>query len=412
MTRYTRFVINKEDGLVLERTAQVKAGAQGKKLVYASARRHECLDANFSGVANPEQGIALCEEAYNIFLAAGNRLEAADTVRRIADLQATVGHREQSIATYQKALTMLRPLGEHEKTAAVLTNMAVSLMNEGKLDRAEELSRQAKTHFEQAGDTENEAIALETIADILYLRGNLAAAANIYQQALNLITTLDHGSPGYPLFRLADLEFAQGRVKDAHRLAQQSFESYPLNDYDVDGAMTELGAILQAEGDLKGARQEFEATLSFQQKMNKIGAIVETQVFLASLALEEAHPGHAEPLLRSALAEFEKGKEDTDAVKTYVILSRAMLMQGNLDEARKAIQRAAELGRASPDPALKMPIAIQRARVAIAGAGHGTVGRAALATARQQLRSTVATAKKLGTTPSNAKLAWPLANWK
>lgn len=402
-----RFVINKEDGLVLERTAQGKATAQGKKLVYASARRHECLDAIFSGVANPERGIALCEEAYNIFLAAGNRLEAGDTVRRIADLQASVGHREQSIATYQRALKMLLPLGEHEKTGAVLANLGIIFMNDGKLDRAERLSRQAKAHFEQAGDTENAAVAVESIADIFYLLGNLPAAANTYQQALDLVATLDQDERGYPLLRLADLELAQGRVKDAHRHAQQSIDSYPPNSYDVDAAMTELGTVLEAEADLKSARREFEATLSLQQKMNKTPTVVQSQVKLAELAMEEDHPEQAEPLLRTAFAEFEKEKSDLDAADAYIVLSRALLMQGKLEEARKAIQRAAELGRSSPDPALKLPTAIQNARIEIASAGQGAPAKTALAAARRQLHSVIATARKLGyyTLECEARLA-------
>jgi hypothetical protein len=71
-------------------------------------------------------------------------------------------------------------------------------------------------------------------------------------------------------------------------------------------------------------------------------------------------------------------------------------MQGKLEEARKAIQHAAELGRKSSDPALTLPIAIQTARLETAAAGQDAAGHRALAAARQRLRSAIATAKKLG----------------
>jgi ATP/maltotriose-dependent transcriptional regulator MalT len=96
------------------------------------------------------------------------------------------------------------------------------------------------------------------------------------------------------------------------------------------------------------------------------------------------------------IAEFEKEKVDPDTTSAYTVLSRALLMQGKLEDSRKAIQHAAELGRHSPDPALTLPIAIQTARIEVATAGRDEAGHFAIAAARQQLRSTIATAQKLG----------------
>lgn len=78
------------------------------------------------------------------------------------------------------------------------------------------------------------------------------------------------------------------------------------------------------------------------------------------------------------------------------MLSRTLLAQGKLEEARAAIQRAADLGRKSPDPGLTLPIAIQTARLETATTAQDAAGHRAPATARQRLRSAIATAKKLG----------------
>jgi len=99
----------------------------------------------------PEQATPVCEDAYNIFIGAGNRLDAADAVRLMADGIGTGGHFELAIATYQRALNLLADMGEHVKTGAILNNMAINYANEGKLDRAERLYEQAKLHFQQAG---------------------------------------------------------------------------------------------------------------------------------------------------------------------------------------------------------------------------------------------------------------------
>jgi eukaryotic-like serine/threonine-protein kinase len=391
-----KIVPTKPATLELVRSALQKAKTQGKRLVYAQARRDECFALIYGD--HPEQSVASCEEAYNIFLAAGNRLGAADAVRLIGDHQGSEGHFEQAIATYQRALHILQELGEHEKIGAVLNNMAINFASEGKLDRAEQLYRQAMYHFEQAGDKADAATALGNIADILYLRGNLPAAAKVYGQAMELENSMDPGDPAYATYRLADLALAQGRIKDAHRGAQQAVDLLgPVQggyQY-LTAAMIVLGDVLKAEGDLKGAQQHYQAAFDIRLKVGEMDLLAESQVSLADLALEEGHPEQAEPLLRPAITEFEREK-DPDAIGACTLLSRTLLTEGKLEEARKAIQHAADLGRNSPNPALTLPLAIQNARIETAAAAPGTAGRLALTAARQQLRAAIADARKLG----------------
>lgn len=389
---------NKVAMLVLVRKALAKAGAQDKKLVYAQARKDECIDLIYGDHA--DQGKVSCEDASRIFVAAGNRLAAADATRLIGDSQGFQGHYELAIATYQRALTILQGLGgEHEKTGAILNNMAGAYLNIGQLDRAEELYKKAKYHFEQAGDKGNTGVALANVADTLYLRGKLPDATKIYQQAIDSEALLSPSAPAYAMYRLADLELAQGQTRKAHDLAAQAIDLIrPTNggSQSLTGAMVVLGGALMAQGDLAGARQQYQQTLETRQKLEEQDLAAESQASLADLSLEEGHPEQAETLLRAAIAEFEKEKETPDATSAYTLLSRALLAQGKSQDARKAIQHAAELGRGSPDPALTLPLTIQNAQIEMAAAAPGAAGRAALGAARQQLLGVIASAKKLG----------------
>jgi len=389
---------NDPERLVLIRSAMRKAEAQGKRLVYAKARKEECLNLNYS--RQPLLGRQSCEDAYNLFMAAGNRLAAADTIRLMGDMEGSQGHLEQAIATYKRALAMLAELGEHTKTGSVLNNMAINFANEGKLDRAEQLYRQAKFHFEQAGDKGDAATALGNIADILFLRGDLAAAGKLYDQATDILDSLDDGRPSYLLMRNADLNLTEGHIQEAHRLAQQAIDGMRANQGGygyLTEALIELGLVLQAEGNLDGARQQFESARDTQQNGGNVGLVEESQGALADLAIEEGHGDRAEALLRPALAEFEKEKSDPASSAAYTSLSHALLLQGKLEEARQAVQKGTELSLTSSDPALKLPAAIQHARVEIASAGTGAgAASAPLAAARLELRSVIATAKKLG----------------
>jgi eukaryotic-like serine/threonine-protein kinase len=383
-------------GLALARSAMQKAQAQGKKLLYAQAENIECM--NLISSEHPEQAAPVCEDTYNQFWAAGNRLAAADAIRHLADSENAQGHFDQAVSIFEKALKILEGLGEHEKIGAILNNMAISFTNQGNLDRGEELYRQARFHFEEAGDKYNTATTIGNIADILYLRGRLLPAEKLYRQAIDIFAETDQPF-SYPEYRLADLELTEGRVQEAHKLAQDAVELQRAvqGDYGyLASAMNVLADVLKAEGDSEAASQQYQAALAVGNKAGEAYPIAVTQVELSDFVLDEGHPDQAEPLLRAAVAEFEKDKSDPDNTNAYIELSRTLLMEGKLQDARKAIQHAAELSRTSPDPALKLPITIQTARVMLAAVRQNERGHSSLAAVRQQLRSASATAKKLG----------------
>lgn len=392
-----RISSRKADSLKLLDSALAKASAQGKRLLYGRARLDQCMQFIYS--AHPEQANVPCQEAYDIFRAAGNDLQAADAIRLMGDQQGGEGHLVQARANYERALKILQGTGEHLKTAVILNNMAIGFTNSGNLDRGEQLFREAKFHFEQAGDKRNAAIGLVNIGDIQYLRGNLPAAGKTYEQVISIQSELENGDPGYALYRLADLNLAQGRVKDAHRGATQAIDSLQAKVFDVDGARTELGSILEAEGDLEGAKKQFQSALDARQARGRTSDVAESQVELSEIELEEGHVAQAEPLLRPAIALFEKEKIDPDSASAYTLLSRVLQAEGKIEDARTAVEKAADLARSTPDPELQWPIVIQRARVetsAAQGTAHNTKQRPALALAIQQLHGVIASAKKLG----------------
>ena len=378
--------------LVLIRSAEKKADAQGNRLIYAQARKAECLNLNYSD--HPGAAPPACEDAYNLFIMLGNRVGAADSIRLMADGIGSQGHYEQAIATYQRALNVLEGMGENQKTGSILNNMAINFENEGRLDRAEQLYRRALLHFEAAGNRTNQAVALGNIADILYARGNLPNAEKTYRQVLDLVAATDKGEPNYELYRLADLELTEGCIAQAREDAEQAValgrRHQGAYQY-LTGAMAVLGEVFEAQGDFESARRQFQDSLEIQQKTGALELLAETQVELANLALDEEHPEKAEPLLRSAIAEFEKEKSDPATSNACTLLARALLMQGKLEESRKAVQRAIELSKTNSDPALRLPTEIQTARVRMAGASSREIN-----SARQELRSAIASAKKLG----------------
>ncbi len=380
----------KADSLKLIRAALAKASAQGKRLVYARGRHDDCITLVYG--EHPNDADVPCQEAYNTFLAAGNRLAAADTLRLMADRQEASGHTDDALATYNRAVAMLRSLGDHEKMGAVLNNMGTVLMNHGKLDAAEPLFKEAKSHFEEAGDRGNALAPVANMADLFYLRGQLPAASRAYEQALQMMEGIDPVDPSYVLYRLGDLQLSQGKLKEARQQVERSIESLHGEAAEpMSSALLVSGELSEAEGNLPAAHDAFNRSLQIRQTLGDPTLVAEAQSELADLAVLEKQPQLAENQIRQAIAQFQKATSAPDLVSGYTILSRALLMQEKLDEARKAVQGAIEAGRGISDPALKMRTAIQAASIDMAGSDPQAINPA-----HQQLRSTITLARKLG----------------
>ena len=394
--------------LALIHTAVNKASAQGDKVLYAQARRDECMALLYSD--HQEMVPAACNDAYDVFLATGNRAAAADAVRLIADRDGSIGHFDEAVTTYQKALALTEGLGEHEKTGAILNNMAIVFTNQGKLDQAEQLYRQAKSHFEQAGDVANTATALVNIADISYLRGDLPQAERQYQQTLQLQQQLDPGDPGYTLYRLADLELSEGKVKQAELHAQQAnavLEKKKGAYQYATTATVELASVYEAQGDLGKALQLYNQALVIRQKVGEADLVAESQEEIAEVLIEQHQPQKAEPLLRTAIAQFEQDHADPDASSAYILLSRALQAEGRLDEAQQAVQHGTQLSLNSPDPTLRLPAAIQTARLQVAALKVAGPKATPVTAAIQRLNAAEALARAKGyfTIACDARLA-------
>ena len=372
-----------------------KALARGQKLIYADAKAGQCVALQYSD--HPDAAIVVCQEAHDIFLAAGNRTRAASLLRNLADIASDAGRKEDALHLYDRAIEMFHETGSRWGLAGAENNMAIVLESQGQLDRAERLFLDVKRNFEEIGDKLNIGTALNNIADIQVERGDLESAAKTYEKVMSSSTYPDHD--GYPFYRLADVHLMEGRLQEAQHEAELAIQKFASRDADFRNAteaMTVLGEVLKAKGDLDGARRQFQDALATRVKLGDAGTSAQSSADLASLAIDEARAPEAEAGLRAVLPEFEKEKDVVSEVSADVDLTRALLMQGKSEEARKTILHAGELTRSSPDPAMKLPVAVQDARVKFAAAGAGAARPLATEEARGELQSAIVMARRLG----------------
>lgn len=383
--------------LALLRSAMAKAQTNGEKLLYAQARHRECIALTYG--PDPQSGRSACEEAYQIFLAAGNRLDAADSLRAIGDGEGTAGHLSDAMATYQHALGILENMGEHEKTAVILNNMAITYENQGDLDRAEHLYRESWRHFDEAGDIANAQAPRDNIADILFEKGELPAAKRLYLKTIDFPVSDDPASLGYPSYRLASLLLQEGSLKEARRRAEEAIEAYRpggANYQYLSEAMIIRGDILMAGADLQSARQEYENALAIRKKIKASNLVSEAQIALAKLAMEERRFGDAEALLKQAIPQLAEEKATVSASVAARALAATLRKEGKLEEARDALRRAATMRGSYPDPSLRLEDALEEARLGLAEAERGGKARIAAALLGSRVRTTIGEAHRRG----------------
>lgn len=375
--------------------AAAEAASRGQKLLYARFRLEQCVNLVYGD--HPQGGVSYCQEAHDIFMAAGNHLYAADALRTMGDRRGATGDVDGAREFYKRALRLLAPLGEHEKTGVVLNNMAIGYENQGQIAQAEKLFRQAADTWTQCGDLLHAGTAIGNLGDILMVRGELREAELQYERARRQIEVTEPNGITYLLYSIANLRLYEGDIAGAHRYTDQAMAMArgAKNVNDIVGASEILGAIQIAADDLPGARQTFQQALNIRQQQADKGGVAEINAALAGVSLEEGKFPEAEQAMTSSLAEFRAEGNVLLEIEAETDLSRALLHEGKLRDARQTISDATALSANSSDPALKLPVTILEARIEAAELSRGKE-KPDLTVPRRKLQNVLSSARQLG----------------
>jgi len=319
-------------------------------------------------------------------------------LRTMGDRRGAKGDFSGARELYTRALALLGKLGEHEKTGVVLNNMAITYENQGQIEQSEKLFRQAAQTWKECGDTLNEGVALGNLADISMVHGELHLAETQYEHARKQIEVTDPLSVAYDLDSIAAVHLYEGDVAGAKDFASRALAMTQQRDNvtDVAQAAATIGDILLAQGDLPGARQNYQKALAIRQQLGNKGGVAENQAALAAVSIEEGDLADAELALRKALAEFRAEKSFLNEIPAEVDLSRILLREGKLAEGRQIISDAVALSATTRDPALKLPVAIQDARIEAAEIASRAKSKPDFSGPRRKLQNVLSTARQVG----------------
>ena len=368
------------------------AHARGAQILEADARALECRQ--LVQLSRLDQAEGACESAREIYARTGDRLGLAASMAYLAAAYCNQGNANEARHLYTQALDIDREIGNARGDAQwALNGLAVLLMQQGDLAGARKLYEESLDMARQAGSRPDEASALGNIASMWLREGNLLRARELFEQLLKrsqssaakaaLASALNN--LGQTLYLLGDLpESAKmlDRAVEADRETGARLESAD--------ALSWLGRVRLAQADWRVARQRFDESV---QAASQISPIFGAQYRLAraELSLAMGLPAEAEGPVRDGLEVFRRAKALDNELEARVLLSRALLDQGKVEEAYQEVARADALARASQHRAQRLAFSIVAARAEAASGKPSAVERAV-----RKLQATVTDAGRQG----------------
>jgi serine/threonine protein kinase/tetratricopeptide (TPR) repeat protein len=326
-----------------------KGQAQEAKWVVARARGNAC--PNLMEMGQLSEGFAACQEAQQIYVAAGDLNGVGKELNDLADICIQQGKLSEADDLFRQALANFRRVGNDGGIAATLANLGATLYAEGELAEAKRMFREALPKYRKLEDTEGESLLLVNLGELLTDEGKLREAKDTYQQALAITRRTDD------------------KRSSAYVLAG-------------------LGDPLLREGDLTAARKVYEQSLALREQIGEKATAAESKTYLAELTIEEGHASAAEKLARDAMNEFKNDQQADDELTAAAVLTEALLAQGKSLDAQATVEAESGLAAKNQNHIIGPKFAIAAARAMAASGG--------VAQARINLEATLKDAIKKG----------------
>ena len=133
--------------------------------------------------------------------------------------------------------------------------------------------------------------------------------------------------------------------------------------------------MLTAQDRLDEALASTQQSLTLREHNEEKNYSAESNLQLAEIALDQARPADAESLARKAASVFEKNNVSGSASLAYAMLTRSLLAQGKLSEARATAAHAVALANQGSDRMVRMKAGFAEAEVETLSGKPAEAGR-------------------------------------
>lgn len=352
--------------------AAQEAEEQGAKLLLARARDSQCRA--LADLGENEKAKSTCEEARRIYQAAGDRSGLAQSLHDMAEVPINQGDFAAAEKLYSQALTIARAVGNQKGQGKELLDLGVISVKKGDFATARRLYDEAFQHDQEAGDKSGMAAVMGDTGILLRIQGKLQDALNHFQKALELSNQVGHrGSAAQALAVIGDVLLEEGDLPGAYRMYQEAstIEHEMGRKILYASCLTEVGRVLRQQGKAHEAQQAYRESLSLEEELGNKSDAAETRLALAELDCDSGKGAEAEQLSRAAVEAFRADAYTDEESLAQAMVSRALLQQAKLDEARSAMAEAVRVSQKSQDVLVRIPVMIDRAYLLAAGDNRG-----------------------------------------
>jgi serine/threonine protein kinase/tetratricopeptide (TPR) repeat protein len=358
--------------------AAQEAGERGATLLVARARTRECRA--LANLGENEKAQSTCEEARQIYAAAGDRGALAQTLHTMAEVPINQGDFAAAGKLYSQALTITRAIGDEQGQAREVMNLGLISAKKGDFTTARRMYDESFRSYQKAGDKNGMAGVMGNAGNLLRTQGKLQDALNHFQKTFELSNEVGHrGSAAQALAAIGDVLFEQGDLSGAYKMYQQS----STIQHEIGGkgyyasTLVEIGRVFRQQAEADKAYRAYLDALSLQKQLGNKSDAAETRLALAELDCDSGKGAEAEQLSRTAVEAFRADAYADEEIFAQSVLSRSLLQQGKVDEARAAIAEAVRLSEKSQDVTVRIPVMLDHANFMAAGKKLGEAGKAA-----------------------------------
>jgi serine/threonine protein kinase/tetratricopeptide (TPR) repeat protein len=367
--------------------AAQEAGNQGAKLLVARARNSECRA--LADLGENEKATSACEEARQIYEAAGDRSGLAQTLHDMAEVPINQGDFAAAEKLYSQALSIARAIGNQKGQAKELLDLGVISVKRGDLATARRTYDEAFRIYQRVGDKYGMASVMGDTGILLRVQGKLQDALKHFQKTFELSNEVGHRrSAAMALSAIGDVLLEEGSLPEAYKMYQQAstieHEIGAKNIYA--STLTQIGRVFRQQAKADEAQKAYDESLSLEEELGNKSDAADTRLALAELDCDSGKGAEAEQLSRAAVQAFRADAYADEEIFAQSMLSRALLQQGKVDEAHAAIAEAVRLSEKSQNVTVRIPMILNHAYVMAAEKNLGgaeTSAQEALAQARK-----------------------------
>ena len=352
--------------------ARKRAEAQGSRFVAARAAAEEGLALGFLG---DKEGAERAEAyAASVYSEAGDRVRLADLLLR----QVTSPGLNWELARVERLagelLGIYREIGNSSGEMRARKRLSRNYRRQGKLALARQWEEEANALAAVPADAASPVMKLQRVwflAWVDYERGAIDQAKAAFERSAAELgqARLPAGEELLPYAIVLRERGELARAKALIETVAEAFEARQVDHSHSVWARHLLGRVLHVQGDLDGARREYEEAAAVRGRVQSAGG-AGGSADLAALLLDQTHVVEAEAMARRVAEFFRSAGAPDYELEALAVWTRILLAQGRREEARPVVARLRDLAETSENVPVRLSARLVLASAQAAEAAH------------------------------------------